>query len=111
MKNLILLLAIIVFSINTQAQQNLTSISSNGNQKSYSRTFVRTTSVPLDRSNVTIYLPLKAKWYLKENFKGYKTRKLIKVTSAEDIVSYQVIVNGMDLIFDSEGNYLKSVKF
>ncbi len=111
MKNLIVVLAIIVFSINTQAKQTLASISSNGTQKSYSRTFVTTTSVPLDHSNVVIHLPSKAKWYLKENFKGYKTRKLIKVTSAEGIISYQVIVNGMDLIFDSEGNYLKSVNF
>jgi hypothetical protein len=111
MKNLILLLAIIVFSINTQAQQTVASISANEIQDNHSRTYTKTTSVPLDRSNVIIYLPSKAKWYLKENYKGYKTSKLIKVTSAENIISYQVIVNGMDLIFDSEGNYLKSVKF
>ena len=48
--------------------------------------------------------------YVKKHHKNHKVKEAAKITSANGTVTYEAEVNGMDLIFDSKGNYLKSVK-
>ena len=55
-------------------------------------------------------LPEGVSAYVKKNHKDHKIKEAAKITNADGTVTYEAEVNGMDLIFDSNGKYLKSVK-
>lgn len=52
-------------------------------------------------------LPTKAKEYVAKNYVGQKVKEAAKLTDAKGTVTYEAEVNGKDLIFDSNGNFIK----
>ena len=48
--------------------------------------------------------------YVNSKYKNKKIKEISKMTDRMHVVSYQVQVDGKNLVFDSKGNYLKSVK-
>lgn len=55
-------------------------------------------------------LPATVLSYVKENYKGKNIKEGAKITKADGTVNYEAEVNGMDVIFDSNGKFLKTVK-
>lgn len=55
-------------------------------------------------------LPFPVMEYLKKNDKEEEVKEASKITDANGTVTYETKVKGMDLIFDSRGNFIKSVK-
>ena len=55
-------------------------------------------------------LPASVVTYISQNYKGSKIKEAAKITKANGEVDYEAEVKGNDLIFDSNGNFLKSVK-
>ena len=53
-------------------------------------------------------LPSPVMEYLNENYKDNKVNETSKITDANGIVTYETKLKGMDLIFDSEGKFVKS---
>ncbi|MFN8438483.1 MAG: PepSY-like domain-containing protein [Cytophagales bacterium] len=54
-------------------------------------------------------LPSVAQEYLNKNYAGKKVKEYAKITDAKGQVSYEVEVGGVDLMFDSKGNFLKQI--
>ena len=48
--------------------------------------------------------------YVKTNYSGKKVKEASKITDAAGILTFEAEVKGMDLIFDSQGKFIKSVK-
>lgn len=48
--------------------------------------------------------------YVKANYKGMTIKEAAKLTDAAGVVTYEVEVKGMDLIFDQAGKFLKESK-
>lgn len=48
--------------------------------------------------------------YVKLNYVGKKPLEAAKITGAKGKVTYEVEIKGMDLIFDSNGKFLKELK-
>lgn len=55
-------------------------------------------------------LPLKVKEYVAKNYAGSKIKEAAKITDAKGVVTYEAEVNGMDLIFDAQGNFIVANK-
>jgi hypothetical protein len=55
-------------------------------------------------------LPTPAMDYVKLNFKADEIKKASKITDATGVVIYEAQVKGMDLTFDSYGNFINSIK-
>jgi len=55
-------------------------------------------------------LPASVMVYVKKNYKEDEVKEASKITTINATVTYEVEVKGMDLIFDSMGNFIKSVK-
>ena len=53
-------------------------------------------------------LPANVSTYVKSNFKGAKITEAGKVTDAKGKLSYEAEVHGKDVIFDENGNFVKS---
>lgn len=53
-------------------------------------------------------LPLPALEYVKNNYKNNKVKKAYKITDANGIVIYKAEVKGVDLIFDSNCNFISA---
>jgi Putative beta-lactamase-inhibitor-like, PepSY-like len=49
-------------------------------------------------------------FYVKKNYKGKKIKTAAKITKADGTVNYEAEVNGMDVMFDADGKFLKEVK-
>lgn len=64
----------------------------------------RETKMPVSK------LPAMATTYIREHYKGAKIKEAAMLKMADGSTNYEAEVNGMDLIFDEKGNYLKSVK-
>lgn len=58
----------------------------------------------------TSELPKQVISYVAKNYKGAKVKEAAKITKANGEVNYEAEVKGKDLIFDANGNFLKSVK-
>lgn len=56
-------------------------------------------------------LPANAKNYVSKNYAGQKIKELAKITDSKGVTTYEVEVNGKDLIFDNMGKFLKAVKY
>lgn len=48
--------------------------------------------------------------YVKQNYKGQSAKEAAKITDAKGTVTYEVEIKGKDLIFDSNGKFLKETK-
>jgi cytochrome b subunit of formate dehydrogenase len=59
---------------------------------------------------VSSALPTPAMNYVKLNYKEDEVKKAYKVTDANDVVTYKAQVKGKDLTFDSNGNFINSIK-
>jgi hypothetical protein len=55
-------------------------------------------------------LPTKVLAYVKANYKGKKIKTAAKITMADGTINYEAEVNGVDVMFDADGKYLKEVK-
>lgn len=52
-------------------------------------------------------LPANLKDYVVKNYSGQKIKEAAKITDAKGIVTYEAEIKGKDLIFDSNGNFIK----
>lgn len=52
-------------------------------------------------------LPANAKAYIYKNHAGQKIKEAEKITDSKGVVTYEAEIKGKDLIFDSEGNFIK----
>ncbi len=48
--------------------------------------------------------------YVINNYKGQNVKEAAKITDANGIVTYEAEIKGMDLLFDSNGKFIKEVK-
>ena len=55
-------------------------------------------------------LPANAKAYISKNYAGQKIKEATKITDNKGVVTYEAEIKGKDLIFDSNGNFIKEVK-
>jgi Protein of unknown function (DUF2874). len=55
-------------------------------------------------------LPQGVMEYILKNYKEEEVTETLRVTDAKGIVTYKVEISSFDLIFDSKGNFIKSVK-
>jgi hypothetical protein len=55
-------------------------------------------------------LPQTAQDYLKDHYKGAKIREAAKILKSNGEVNYEALVNGKDVMFDSNGKFLKTAK-
>lgn len=53
-------------------------------------------------------LPAKVTAYVKQHYKGTKITEAGKVTDAKGKMSYEAEVNGKDIVFDENGNFVKA---
>lgn len=54
-------------------------------------------------------LPVKAIEYILKNYAGQKIKEAAKITDAKGTVTYEAEIKGKDLIFDSNGNFVKEI--
>jgi hypothetical protein len=55
-------------------------------------------------------LPAGAKNYVNEHYKGKKIKEVAKIVKANGDVNYEVNVQGKDVLFDSNGNFIEKPK-
>jgi hypothetical protein len=55
-------------------------------------------------------LPAAATEYLNEHFKGIEIKEASKITKASGEIMYEAAIKGKDVIFDSGGKFIKTVK-
>ncbi len=55
-------------------------------------------------------LPLGVLEYVKANYSGQKVKEAAKITNANGTVTYEAEIKGKDLIFDSNGKFIKESK-
>lgn len=55
-------------------------------------------------------LPKAAQAYLKAHYKGYKIKEVSKIMKQGGEVEYEAMVNGIDVMFDGNGKFLKEIK-
>lgn len=55
-------------------------------------------------------LPTKVLAYVKQHYNGKHIKAGAKITKADGTVIYEAEVNGVDVLFDVDGNFLKEVK-
>lgn len=52
-------------------------------------------------------LPANAKAYISKNYAGQKIKEATKITDNKGVVTYEAEIKGKDLLFDSNGNFIK----
>ncbi|MBK9151015.1 MAG: PepSY-like domain-containing protein [Saprospiraceae bacterium] len=55
-------------------------------------------------------LPESVREYVANHYKGKKIKEAARITDAKGTVSYEAEIKGMDLIFDSNGSFIKEIK-
>lgn len=55
-------------------------------------------------------LPQTVQDYLKDHYKGAKIKEAAKIVKSNGEVNYEALVNGKDVMFDSNGKFLKTAK-
>ncbi len=55
-------------------------------------------------------LPAPAVSYLKQNYAGKRIRDAAMIVDRSGATTYEAALKGMDILFDSKGNFLKEVK-
>ncbi|MBA3828434.1 MAG: PepSY-like domain-containing protein [Taibaiella sp.] len=62
-------------------------------------------------TNVTMAaLPSAAKEYINKNYSGKKIKETAEIKKADGTVNYEAEINGMDVIFDQQGKFIKAAK-
>lgn len=54
-------------------------------------------------------LPAAAQEYLNKNYTGKKVKEYAKITDPKGVITYEAEVNGVDLMFDSNGTFLNKI--
>lgn len=55
-------------------------------------------------------LPPSAQTYIKEHYSGKKITEMARITDFTNKVIYEVEINGFDVLFDSSGSFITSIK-
>lgn len=55
-------------------------------------------------------LPANIQAYVAEHYKAKKIKEAAKITKADGSINYEANVNGKEVIFDANGNFLNEVK-
>ena len=55
-------------------------------------------------------LPEAVSAYMAKNYAGKKMTEAAQITDAKGTITYEVEVKGKDIIFDSNGNFIKEIK-
>ncbi|MEO8172690.1 MAG: PepSY-like domain-containing protein [Sediminibacterium sp.] len=55
-------------------------------------------------------LPTTILSYMKEHYKGISVKSGAKITKADGSVNYEAAIKGKDVLFDSNGRFIKEVK-
>lgn len=55
-------------------------------------------------------LPATAQTYIKEHYSGKKITEMARITDFTNKVIYEVEINGFDVLFDSSGSFITSIK-
>lgn len=55
-------------------------------------------------------LPKSVAEYVATHYKNQKIKEAAKITDAKGLITYEAEIKGMDLLFDSKGNFIKEVK-
>jgi hypothetical protein len=55
-------------------------------------------------------LPATVLAYIKDHYNGKTIKEAAKITKADGSINYEAEVDGKDVIFDANGNFLKEVK-
>ncbi len=55
-------------------------------------------------------LPATVQAYIKEHYKGKTVKEAAIITKADGSVNYEAEINGKDVIFDSNGKFIKETK-
>lgn len=55
-------------------------------------------------------LPATVQAYIKEHYKGKTVKEAAIITKADGAVNYEAEINGKDVIFDSNGKFIKETK-
>lgn len=55
-------------------------------------------------------LPEKAQTYLETNYAGKKVKEAAVITKADGTLTYEAEVNGIDVLFDASGTFIKEAK-
>lgn len=55
-------------------------------------------------------LPLRIRDYVQKNYPGEIYKEAAQITDAAGIITYEVEVKDMDLIFDATGNFIQALK-
>ncbi len=55
-------------------------------------------------------LPSAVTPYIKEHYKGIPVKEASKITKANGEVNYEAAIKGKDVIFDSNGKFIKEIK-
>ena len=86
-----------------------TNFTENGQAKS--ATYDSAGSLLEDERNITpAALPAAATTYIEDHFKGKKIKDASRTLNGTGIITYEAKVNGIRLIFDVNGKFLKSAK-
>lgn len=48
--------------------------------------------------------------YVKTHYSGQKVKEGAKITDTKGVITYEAEIKGMDLLFDSNGKFLKEIK-
>ena len=48
--------------------------------------------------------------YVKKNYKGQSVKEAAKITDTKGTLTYEVEIKGMDLLFASNGKFIKEIK-
>ncbi|MCW5908347.1 MAG: PepSY-like domain-containing protein [Chitinophagales bacterium] len=55
-------------------------------------------------------LPKSVTEFVSKHYTGQKIKEAAKITDAKGVVTYEAEIKGMDLLFDSKGNFIKELK-
>ena len=55
-------------------------------------------------------LPAGVLEYVKTNYAGKKVKEAARITDAKGVITYEVEIKGKDLIFDSNGKFIKEMQ-
>lgn len=55
-------------------------------------------------------LPVPAREFILKKYPDHKIKEAAKITDSKGVETYEAEVNGMDLIFDTQGNFIKEIK-
>jgi putative PepSY-like beta-lactamase-inhibitor len=79
--------------------------------KSMSSVIDKTGTILETETDITIKdLPLTAQDYLNSHYKGAKIKEASRIVKSNGEVNYEALMNGKDVIFDSNGKFIKTAK-